>query len=110
MLQLLVSIQGLILIEHPYCNEPGQERDGGTEYSVRYNRQAQAGVVDNMVRMALGPLEGTQQVVGEFLRREGEALLQRARIYPNDELAVSRPFPSWNPSILTEIYLCHACS
>ena len=23
---------------------------------------------------------------------------------------VSRPFPSWNRSILTEIYLCHACS
>jgi hypothetical protein len=26
------------------------------------------------------------------------------------EWAVSRPFPSWNRSILTEIYLCHACS
>jgi hypothetical protein len=25
-------------------------------------------------------------------------------------LHVSRPFPSWNRSILTEIYLCHACS
>ena len=24
--------------------------------------------------------------------------------------AVSAPFPSWNRSILTEIYLCHACS
>jgi hypothetical protein len=23
---------------------------------------------------------------------------------------VSAPFPSWNRSILTEIYLCHACS
>eukprot|EP01047_Picozoa_sp_COSAG01_P037344 COSAG01_NODE_2962_length_6786_cov_21.580544_3_plen_153_part_00 len=23
---------------------------------------------------------------------------------------VSRPFPSWSRSILTEIYLCHACS
>jgi hypothetical protein len=23
---------------------------------------------------------------------------------------VSRPFPSWNRFILTEIYLCHACS
>jgi hypothetical protein len=27
--------------------------------------------------------------------------------YPED---VSRPFPSWNRSILTEIYRCHACS
>eukprot|EP01049_Picozoa_sp_SAG25_P024828 SAG25_NODE_11427_length_304_cov_1.517073_1_plen_86_part_10 len=23
---------------------------------------------------------------------------------------MSAPFPSWNRSILTEIYLCHACS
>eukprot|EP01047_Picozoa_sp_COSAG01_P026040 COSAG01_NODE_1664_length_9573_cov_31.637429_8_plen_101_part_00 len=23
---------------------------------------------------------------------------------------MSRPFPSWNRPILTEIYLCHACS
>jgi hypothetical protein len=27
-----------------------------------------------------------------------------------DGLPVSRPFPFWNRSILTEIYLCHACS
>eukprot|EP01047_Picozoa_sp_COSAG01_P003484 COSAG01_NODE_104_length_26171_cov_96.617612_10_plen_163_part_00 len=26
------------------------------------------------------------------------------------EEAVSRPFPSWNRSILIEIYLCHTCS
>jgi galactose mutarotase-like enzyme len=25
-------------------------------------------------------------------------------------MAVSRPFPSWNRSMLTEICLCHACS
>jgi hypothetical protein len=35
------------------------------------------------------------------------------RIVPLAHLApasVSRPFPSWNRSILTEVYLCHACS
>ena len=29
-------------------------------------------------------------------------------LYPR--MAVSRPFPSWNRSILTDISLCHACS
>jgi hypothetical protein len=29
---------------------------------------------------------------------------------PLGSAAVSRPFPSWNRSILAEIYLCHACS
>jgi hypothetical protein len=31
--------------------------------------------------------------------------------FSDEELeSVSRPFPSWNRFILTEIYLCHACS
>jgi hypothetical protein len=41
-----------------------------------------------------------------------EALYTLARS-PTPELsegAVSRPFSSWNRSILTDIYLCHACS
>ena len=29
---------------------------------------------------------------------------------PIVEFGVSRAFPSWNRSILTEIYLCHTCS
>eukprot|EP01047_Picozoa_sp_COSAG01_P060318 COSAG01_NODE_7377_length_3230_cov_7.645800_2_plen_177_part_00 len=29
---------------------------------------------------------------------------------PPHRSGVRRPFPSWNRSILTEIYLCHACS
>jgi hypothetical protein len=41
-------------------------------------------------------LLGTAQMLG--LTRYGECY------------AVSRAFPSWNRSILTEIYLCHACS
>jgi hypothetical protein len=39
---------------------------------------------------------------------------QLATLEPGDLVhvlpPVSRPFPSWNRSILTEIYLCHACS
>jgi hypothetical protein len=29
---------------------------------------------------------------------------------PPPPLRVSQAFPSWNRSMLTEIYLCHACS
>ena len=84
LLQLLVSVQGLILIEHPYCNEPGQHRDGGSEASTYYNRTVQAGVLDNMLRMAKDPPDGTQALVRSFLTREGPGLLFRARTYPND--------------------------
>eukprot|EP01047_Picozoa_sp_COSAG01_P077440 COSAG01_NODE_13951_length_1515_cov_1.260593_1_plen_148_part_10 len=40
------------------------------------------------------------------VRVRGEYLRHRPRL----ARAVSRPFPSWNRSILAGIYLCHACS
>jgi hypothetical protein len=36
--------------------------------------------------------------------------LQRLTAKEARAVTVSRPFPSWNRSILTEIYQCHACS
>jgi hypothetical protein len=40
----------------------------------------------------------------------GAASGLRADVGARDRRIVSRPFPSWNRSILTEIHLCHACS
>lgn len=46
MLQLFVSIQSLILIDHPYFNEPGYQSSYGTphgmERSAKYNEDVQA--------------------------------------------------------------------
>ena len=39
LLQVLVSIQGLILVEEPYFNEPGHMRPSGNDTSKAYNRQ-----------------------------------------------------------------------
>jgi hypothetical protein len=53
------------------------------------------------------------------LRRRGGAVVHRQRAAAHRRrlgglsgahLVVSRPFPSWDRSILTAIYLCHACS
>ena len=85
LLQLFVSIQGLILIEAPYCNEPGQQRDGGTERSTQYNRMVQAGVVDNMVKMIAAPPAGLSTVLEDFAAREGPALLRRAAVLGNTD-------------------------
>jgi ubiquitin-conjugating enzyme E2 O len=85
LLQLFVSIQGLILIEAPYCNEPGQQRDGGTEQSMQYNRMVQAGVVDNMTKMIAAPPIGLSTVVSNFVAREGPGLLRRAVVLGNSD-------------------------
>merc|ERR1711871_925412 len=86
LLQFLVSVQGMILIENPYCNEPGQERDGGTRASVNYNKAVMAGVMDNMAKMLSSPPAGLKHVVEGFMFREGKALLRRALFIPNDQL------------------------
>ena len=83
LLQLFVSIQGLILIEAPYCNEPGQQRDGGTEQSAQYNRMVQAGVVDNMAKMITAPPDGLASTLEHLMAREGPALLRRAAVLSN---------------------------
>ena len=85
LLQLFVSIQGLILIEAPYCNEPGQQRDGGTEQSTQYNRMVQAGVVDNMVKMIAAPPAGLSTALEDFVARHGPALLRRAAVLGNTD-------------------------
>ena len=68
-----------------YCNEPGQQRDGGTEQSTQYNRMVQAGVVDNMTKMIATPPAGLEQVVQSFVAREGPALLRRATVLGNKD-------------------------
>lgn len=89
LLQLIVSVQGLVLIEHPYCNEPGQERDAGSEHSVAYNMQTQADVAANMTQMCTTPPEGAAHIVAAFAARQGAALVARARDYANDRLGDS---------------------
>ncbi|TYJ53196.1 hypothetical protein B9479_006174 [Cryptococcus floricola] len=37
LLQVLISIQSLILCDEPYCNEPGWANDGGSPQSKAYN-------------------------------------------------------------------------
>jgi hypothetical protein len=62
-------------------------------------------------------LEGFGGAVERECERGNEAIaaamglagVSSSRLAPTKQ-QVSRPFPSWNRSILTEIYLCHACS
>merc|ERR1712093_534136 len=62
-------------IEQPYCNEPGQQRDCGTAQSV-----------ENMTKMLQAPPEGLKDVVEGFMAREGEGLLRRAAVLPNEQM------------------------
>lgn len=61
LLQLFISIQGLILVPEPYFNEAGYTRQKGTssgdENSRLYNEMAVVKVVESMTRMISSPPE-----------------------------------------------------
>ena len=48
-LQVLVSIQSLILVPNPYFNEPGYERDIGTKSGMNRSAQYNTGVMVRVV-------------------------------------------------------------
>jgi len=76
-IQVLVSIQSLILVPEPYFNEPGYERNYGTPVGNRESEQYNENVFKNNLRHAIlgqirKPPEGFQQVVRShfFFKRD----------------------------------------
>lgn len=45
LLQVLVSLQGMVFCEEPWCNEPGRDSARGTEQSKQFNRNLWPNVV-----------------------------------------------------------------
>jgi len=80
LLQLLISIQSLILIEQPYFNEPGYEREQGSEPGTKRNRAYSnivryATVKYAMVAQLQKPPVGFEDVVAEhFASKRGSIL------------------------------------
>ena len=79
LLQLLVSIQGLILVSEPYFNEAGYERQKGTqqglENSRMYNEMVVLKVVQSMTRMVLHPPEAFKDEVMEHMKENAHRYL-----------------------------------
>ena len=93
LLQVLVSIQSLILVDDPYCNEPGYEKCGGGGESVRYNRNIRVQTLRYAINgwlSWLAPSTATQtnhphphplfqEVIEKHFHHKGAAILQQAQ-------------------------------
>ena len=80
-LQVLVSIQSLILVEQPYFNEPGYEAEmrtpRGKLQSDAYNFSIRAETVRlAMIDAILNPPRGFQEVVSAHFRARGKEILR----------------------------------
>lgn len=53
LLQVLVSIQSLILVPEPYFNEPGYERSRGTTSGNQSSKEYNANIMQATVRWAM---------------------------------------------------------
>ncbi|XP_076459495.1 (E3-independent) E2 ubiquitin-conjugating enzyme UBE2O-like [Babylonia areolata] len=83
LLQVLVSIQGLILVDEPYYNEAGYEKQRGhqiaLENSRMYNEMALLRLVESMTTICDDPPKPFVQEVQERLRMNGPRMIARLR-------------------------------
>ncbi|XP_051987103.1 (E3-independent) E2 ubiquitin-conjugating enzyme-like isoform X1 [Xyrauchen texanus] len=81
LLQVLISIQGLILVNEPYYNEAGFDSDRGLqegyENSRCYNEMALIKMVQSMTRLIQQPVEVFQQEIQEHFTCCGWQLVSR---------------------------------
>jgi baculoviral IAP repeat-containing protein 6 len=79
-LQVLVSIQSLILVEQPYFNEPGYERDMHTDKGKAANKAYNNNLEVQTIRLAMNeqiknPPPGYEEVVKNHFRMKKETII-----------------------------------
>jgi len=82
-LQVLVSIQSLILVEQPYFNEPGYERDMDTDKGKAANKAYNNSLEVQTIRLAMNeqiknPPPGYEEVVKNHFRMKKDTIINTA--------------------------------
>ncbi|XP_060109489.1 (E3-independent) E2 ubiquitin-conjugating enzyme [Heteronotia binoei] len=94
LLQVLISIQGLILVNEPYYNEAGFDSDRGLqegyENSRCYNEMALIRVVQSMMQLLRKPVEVFEQEIYEHFCCNGWRLVHRIESWVETNELVER--------------------
>lgn len=97
LLQLIVSIQGLILVSEPYYNEAGYEKQTesqqGYENSRTYNELVVLKLVQSMTEMLNSPPEVFKQEVYNHFATNGNAMCRRLLRWCSDSDPLLPEFP-----------------
>ena len=85
-LQVLVSIQSLILVEQPFFNEPGYEREMNTPMGKKrsddYNEEREPHTINlAMINMIMNPPKGFEEVVSTHFRMKKEEIIAKTLIW-----------------------------
>ncbi|CAH0564110.1 unnamed protein product [Brassicogethes aeneus] len=97
LLQLIVSIQGLILVSEPYYNEAGYEKQTDTqqgyENSRTYNELVILKLVQSMTEMLQNPPQTFKEEVLNHFSVSGKNLCDRLGRFCSDEDPLAPDFP-----------------
>ena len=99
-LQVLVSLQALVLVDEPYFNEPGHETDRGTEEgtlrSKQYCEHARVLSLRSVIRMYRRPPAGLEEIVQVSRASESGdwAVGQRSNLTARADLLQEPPYYS----------------
>ncbi|AYV85775.1 MAG: ubiquitin-conjugating enzyme E2 [Satyrvirus sp.] len=89
MLQIMVSIQSLVLIPYPYFNEPGSESSQNTENGMNYAKQYNHDIRLNcmkwaMVDMIKNPTKGFENAILTHFKLKAEYIKEMCREWISD--------------------------
>ena len=98
-LQVLVSIQSLILIDHPYFNEPGYQSSYGTSSGMETSRKYNEEVQSNNVRWAI--IDNILNPVPEF----ADIIKTHFSIKKNEIIKLAEKWETTNNKISSQIKL-----
>ena len=87
-LQVLVSIQGLVLNEKPFYNEPTFQNGGFDKMSRRYNNHVFALSCKTMICVLRKPPRNFEGLVVEHFRDRGRSVLTACKAYMNGYVRV----------------------
>ncbi|KAK4874199.1 hypothetical protein RN001_013559 [Aquatica leii] len=97
LLQLIVSIQGLILVAEPYYNEAGYEKQvesqQGYENSRTYNELVILKLVQSMTELAIVPPEVFKKEIYAYCATHGDKLCERLNRWCDDSDPLKPEFP-----------------
>jgi len=91
LLQVLVSIQSLILVPDPYYNEPGYESSMHTQEGMNQNREYTFNIREGCIRFAMlaqlrSPVIGFEQIIRDHFTLRRSAILQEVNRWKDEAL------------------------
>ena len=105
-LQVMISIQSLILVEDPYFNEPGYERDihtpKGKTNSTKYNQDLHPNTIKlGMINMIKNPPPGFEEVIKNHFSMKKEEIINTIQIWEQNATNHKEVIKNNNQELIT---------